>query len=169
MWCELIFRTVSNRVGFFYRKKFETGRTMNSGSCLCSIPFHEGLRSRPDFLKCDLTVTYFCFSPFKCLPTGHYEDLIGDPVNRLLHSGSLASCHNFLKLCLCCTRRYRQWSLLFSSESVRLWFDSLYAKNTEAVKLQAAFLFLQQCQFGFWEKLIQRLGFEIATSLSKHP
>jgi hypothetical protein len=28
-------------------------------------------------LRCDHTVTYFCFSPFKCLLPGHFADCLG--------------------------------------------------------------------------------------------
>jgi hypothetical protein len=57
----------------------------------------------------------------------------------VLHAGALLSCHNFRSLCL----SYRKWSRpgssLFSSESVNLVVDSLYAEAREAVKVLAAF------------------------------
>jgi hypothetical protein len=40
MWCEPMFQTVSIRVGFLHEKKFEAGKTMDSGWCHASIPFH---------------------------------------------------------------------------------------------------------------------------------
>jgi hypothetical protein len=65
----------------FHRKKCETGKTMYSGWCLWSIPFRKGIRNKPDYLRCDLTVTYFGFSLFNSLPPGHSADSLGDPVN----------------------------------------------------------------------------------------
>jgi len=36
---------------------------------------------RPDCMRCDLRVAYFCFPPFNCLPPAHSADCLGDPVN----------------------------------------------------------------------------------------
>lgn len=46
-----------------------------------SIPFHKGFRSRPQSLRCDVTVPFFCFPQFECLSMGHSSDDFGDPTN----------------------------------------------------------------------------------------
>jgi hypothetical protein len=52
-------------------------RSMNSGRCLWSIPFHKRFHNRPQSLGCDLTVACFCLPPFKCLHTGHSFNCFG--------------------------------------------------------------------------------------------
>jgi hypothetical protein len=39
---------------------------MKSSWCLWSIPLKEGFRNEPHSLRCDFSVTYFCFPLFKC-------------------------------------------------------------------------------------------------------
>jgi hypothetical protein len=46
-----------------------------------SISFHTRLHNRPEGLRCDLTVPYFCFSPIECLLSGHSADGFGDLIN----------------------------------------------------------------------------------------
>jgi len=65
---------------------FSNGRNLRpeglwiSGWCLWSVPPHKALRKRPDCPRCDLTLAYFCFPPFSCLPPGHSADCLGDSV-----------------------------------------------------------------------------------------
>jgi hypothetical protein len=40
-------------------------------------PFRNG----PNSLRCDFSVTYFCFPPFKCLFKGHSSYWFRDPMN----------------------------------------------------------------------------------------
>jgi hypothetical protein len=56
----------------------------------------------------------------------------------ILHAGSRVSCHNFLSLCLCLSRRSGPSRSLFSSENVAFLVDSLYAEAIEAVKSRAS-------------------------------
>jgi hypothetical protein len=75
------------------------------------------------------------------------------------------SCHNFISLCLCCRRWSRHGSSLFISEGVSLRVDRLYAEQQRLSNYKLLFQLLQQCHFGSWEKLRQKLGFETAPSL----
>jgi hypothetical protein len=54
-----------------------------------------------------------------------------------LHAGSLVSCHNFLSLFLCLSKRSKP-GRSFRSRSVILLVDSLYAEAIEAENSRAA-------------------------------
>jgi hypothetical protein len=58
-------------------------------------------------LKCDLTVFYLGFPPFKCLLPGHSPNSFSAPVHCRLACWIPVSYHNFLILCLCCSGRSR--------------------------------------------------------------
>jgi hypothetical protein len=110
---------------------------MNSSWCVWSIPFHKQFHSRPQNLRCDLTVPYFCFPPFECLSVHHSSDGFGDQLTAVLHAGSWVICHSFLNLCLCFSRLSRPGRLLFRFRSIIYLVDSLYAGAIEATKLRA--------------------------------
>jgi len=57
--------------------------------------FQKGFRNRPDSLRCNLTVSYFCFPPFKCLLRVTLIVLVSQ-LSADLQAGSLVSCHSFL-------------------------------------------------------------------------
>jgi hypothetical protein len=40
------------------------------------VPFHNRFCTRPQSLRCDLTVPYFCFPPFLCLSTGSHSNCV---------------------------------------------------------------------------------------------
>jgi hypothetical protein len=111
---------------------------MNSSWCPWSIPLKEGFRNGPYSLRCDFSITYFSFPPFKCLFAVIRLIAFVSRLTATLHAGSLVSCHNFLSLCLCFNNRSRPGQSLFISESVTLLVDSLYAEAIEVVKSGAA-------------------------------
>jgi hypothetical protein len=78
VWTEF---PVSNCVGFLGPMKFKTWNTMNSSWCPWSIPLKEGFGDGPYSLRCDFSITYFCFPPLKCLFAGYSPDWFRDPVN----------------------------------------------------------------------------------------
>jgi hypothetical protein len=59
-------------------------------------------------------------------------------LTAVLQSGSLVSCHHFLRLFLYFNSRSSPGKSLFNSDKVILLVDSLYAKATEAVTARAA-------------------------------
>jgi hypothetical protein len=107
---------------------------MNGSWCPWSVPLYKGFRNRPYSLRCGLIVSYRIFPPFKCLSTGHSSNGFVTQLTDVLHAGSLVSCHNFLSLCLCFSKRSNPGRSLFKSERVTFLFDRLNAEATEAVK-----------------------------------
>jgi hypothetical protein len=112
--------------------------SMNSGWWLWSIHFHKRFRNRPQSLRCDLTVPYFCFPPFKCLSTSHSSDVFGDPVNCRFTCWILSYFPQFPCLRLCFNRLFRPGGSLLCFESVILLVYNLFTEAIEAVKLQDA-------------------------------
>jgi hypothetical protein len=86
----------------------------------------------------DLSITYFCLPPFKCLLRVIRLIAFETQFTAALHAGSLVSCHNFRSLCLCLNNRSKPGRSLLRSRSVILLVDSLYAEAIEAENSRAA-------------------------------
>jgi hypothetical protein len=95
---------------------------MNSGWCLWSIRFHKEFHNRPQNLRCDLTVPYFCFLPFECLSTGYSSDGFGDPINCRFACWFLCYLPQFQ---LCFSRLFKPGRPLLRSKSVIFLRNSL--------------------------------------------
>jgi len=78
--------------------------------------------------------------PFQCLPLGHSAACLGDPVNCRFTCWSPGYTSQLPLPLLCCKRRFRPGSSLFSSECVSLHVDIRYAETTQAMTLTAAIL-----------------------------
>jgi len=106
----------SHKTGPFTEKK--TGRT--------------GSASRPHIWECNLTVSHFCFLPFKCFSI---KSLMASVTNLtvfyVLDSGYISMI--FLASVFCFLKRSKPGSSLFESESGILLLDSLYAEDIKAV------------------------------------
>jgi hypothetical protein len=109
---------------------------MNSCWCLWSIPLYDRPHNRPYSLRCDLTIPYFRFPPFRCLFCWYFFWWFSWPqLTAALHVGSQVSCESFHSFLLCFNNLFnpgRSW--LFISESVTLLVDSLHVEAIEAVK-----------------------------------
>jgi hypothetical protein len=121
--------TIGNLVGFLVRLICYFCRVTNSDWCIWSIPFHGRFRNRPQRLRCDFTVPYFCFPPFECLSTGHWSMVLATQLlgTAVLYAGTRVTCHSCLNLFLCFSRLSRPGISLLRSESVSSLVDNLYA------------------------------------------
>jgi hypothetical protein len=136
MRCDLLLWPCSTLAFSFGR--YVVKKNMNSGWYLWSIPFHKRFWNRPQNLRCDLTVPYFCFPPFECLSTGHSSDGFGDRINCYFTRWIPTYLPQFSYLRLRFSRLSRPGRSLLRSERVIFLVDSLYAEAIETVKSQAA-------------------------------
>jgi hypothetical protein len=74
------------------------------------------------------------FPTLNCHSMGHHLMVLATQLPTVLHAGSQVTCHSFFNLCLCFNRLFRPGRLLFTSESVILLVNSLYAEAIEAAK-----------------------------------
>jgi hypothetical protein len=102
-----------------------------------SIPFHKRFLNRPQSFRCDLTVPYFFSHRSIALLRVIRLMVLETQLITVSHAGSRVTCHSFLNLLSSFSRLSGSGRSLFSSESVILLVDSLYAEAIEAGKSQS--------------------------------
>jgi hypothetical protein len=103
---------------------------MNSSWCPWSIPVYEELRNGPYCLRRNFRVSYFLFHCSSALLQVMRLIVFEIKLNAFLHIVTLVSCHCFLSVFLCFSNLSKPGIPLFSSESLTLLVDSLYAKQS---------------------------------------
>jgi len=105
---------------------------VNSNWCIWSIPFLMAFCRRPENLRCNLSVFYFCFPLFKCLSPSHSSNGFSDPVNCCSSCWIPGFMPQFSQICFCISSYSKLGTLLFRSKRMSMLVDNLYAEVTEA-------------------------------------
>jgi hypothetical protein len=86
--------------------------------CLLCNPFHKGFLNRPQSLRCDLTVFYFCFRRSSTFLRVTRLMVLATQLTAVLHAGSRVTYLSLLDLRLCFSRLSRPGRSLLRSEIV---------------------------------------------------